>query len=407
MNNREAELIALRVLLIHNFYQQPGGEDSVFRNESGLLRDRGHEIYEYTDHNDRIHNFGHLHLAAATLWNRNTRHKLASILRDFNPDIAHFHNTFPLVSPAAYYACRDEGVPVVQTLHNYRLLCPAANFYRAGAVCEECIGKSIPWPSLLYGCYRDSRFATAGVAAMLTVHRARGTWTEMVNTYIALSEFSRTKFIEGGLPKSKLTVKPNFLSIDPGLSNQSGDYVISIGRLSVEKGTRNLISAWQQLPTQIPLRVYGDGLLSGESRERATNLGLNSISFYGQVPQEESIQALKAARFIVVPSGCYENFPMSILEAFACGIPALVSNRGAMPEIVEDGVTGVHFDAANPTDIAAKVEWAWTHAKDMEIMGRKARQQFERRYCADANYSQLLAIYRHASLKNQRSHVSF
>ena len=284
----------------------------------------------------------------------------------------------------------------MQTLHNYRLLCPAANFYREGKVCEDCLGKSVPWPGVLHGCYHDSRLATSTVAAMLTIHRAAGTWSKLVDVYIALSEFSRKKFVQGGLPESKIVVKPNFLFFDPGVSRIAGNFVISVGRLSLEKGMRNLISAWQQLPIRVPLRIYGDGPLSKESSERAKSLGMDHISFHGQIPHVELVEAVKQARFVIVPSGCYENFPMAVIEAFACGVPALASRRGAMHELIEDGITGLHFDPDVPRDIAATVEWAWTHPEEMATMGNNARHVFEMNYSAETNYRRLQQIYARA-----------
>ncbi len=389
----------MRVLLIHNFYQQSGGEDFAFRNEAQLLRDRGHEVFEYTDHNDRVQALGRLQLAIGTVWSRDSREKLESTLRNLKPDIAHFHNTFPLVSPSAYYACRAAGVPVVQTLHNYRLLCPAANLYREGRVCENCLGKSVPWPGILHGCYRESRIMTSAVAAMLTVHRAARTWSDLVDVYIALSEFSQKKFVEGGLPEYKIAVKPNFLFFDPGLSTLREDYAISVGRLSLEKGTRNLLSAWARLPISVPLLIYGDGPLRKEAEARVAGLNLKNVNLLGHVPHNELIEAIKKARFIIVPSGCYENFPMAVIEAFACGTPALVSRRGAMREIVGDGETGLHFDPDDAIDLATKVQWAWMHPDDMAKMGRNGRRLFEQRYSASANYFLLREIYSRVLIK--------
>jgi len=397
----------LRVLLVHNFYQQSGGEDFVFLNEARLLRSKGHEVFEYTDHNDRIQSVGNLHLAIATVWNRGSKEKLESVLRESKPDIVHFHNTFPLISPAAYYACRSYRVAIVQTLHNYRLLCPAANFHRDGKICEECLGKGVPWPGIVHGCYRENRITTAVVASMLAFHRAARTWSSLVDLYIALSEFSREKFIQGGLPESKITVKPNFLFSDPGFTTGRENYVISAGRLSLEKGTLNLLSAWKQLPIPVPLHIFGEGPLRREVQSRVQNLGLEQISLLGQVPHSELLEAIKKARFMIFPSGCYENFPMAVIEAFACGIPALVSRRGAMREIVENGSSGLHFDPDNPKDIAAKVEWAWTHPEELAAMGRTARRVFETSYSAELNYKPLQQIYARARNRSATAHLSF
>src|SRR3954452_18720116 len=197
----------MKILVVHNFYQQPGGEDRCLEAEVAMLRAHGDEVIQYTADNDPIDGMNRLKAAARTVWSRPAARELRDLIREHRPAVAHFHNTFPLISPAAYYACRAERVPVVQTLHNFRLLCPNALFFRDGKVCEDCLGKAVPWPGVVHGCYRGSRTATAAVAAMITPHRALGTWREMVDVYIPLTEASRQKFIAGGLPANKLVVK--------------------------------------------------------------------------------------------------------------------------------------------------------------------------------------------------------
>src|SRR5262245_40071540 len=171
----------MRILLVHNFYQQAGGEDQVFADETKLLRDHGDAVEQFTVHNDAVQQMGRLALARRTVWNKDSYRALRDAVRAHHAEIVHFHNTFPLISPAGYKAAHDEGAAVVQTLHNYRLMCPTATFYRDGGVCEDCLGRSIPWPGIAHACYRDSRSASAVVAAMLTVHRARGTWQHAVD----------------------------------------------------------------------------------------------------------------------------------------------------------------------------------------------------------------------------------
>jgi glycosyltransferase involved in cell wall biosynthesis len=206
----------MRVLLLHNHYQQPGGEDQVFAAERDLLEAHGHRVLQYTTHNDQLADMGRAGLVKAAVWNGAVYRELRALIRKEKLQVAHFHNTFVLISPAAYYAAQAEGVPVIQTLHNYRLLCPNALFFREGRVCEDCLGKTFPWPGIAHACYRESRPASGTVAAMLTTHRALGTWKRAVDLYIALTGFAREKFIEGGLPSEKIVVKPNFVHPDPG-----------------------------------------------------------------------------------------------------------------------------------------------------------------------------------------------
>src|SRR5581483_9761958 len=193
--------------------------------------------------------------AARTVWSRPAYRVLRELLRAHRPAVAHFHNTFPLISPAAYYACRAERVPVVQTLHNFRLLCPNALFFRDGRVCEDCLGKAVPWPGVAHKCYRGSRSASAAVCTMLTVHRALGTWHTAVDRFIALTDASRRKFVAGGLPADKIAVKANFVDPDPGPGTGAGGYGVFVGRLSAEKGVGTLLKAWQQLGRDVPLKI--------------------------------------------------------------------------------------------------------------------------------------------------------
>src|SRR5215218_10268668 len=278
------EITSMKILLIHNEYQQPGGEDQVFAAEAKLLEDNGQRVLRYSVHNDQVAGMNLMTLAASTIWNRSSYHELRAVIHKERPQVAHFHNTLPLISPAGYYAAKAERVPVVQTLHNYRLLCPNALFFRDGHVCEDCQGKFVPWPGVLHACYRGSRPASAVVAAMLTTHRALRTWTEQVDVYIATTEFAREKFVQGGLPVEKLVVKPNFLHPAPTPGKVQGDYALFVGRLSPEKGIGTLLAAWKRLRTRIPLKIVGDGPLA-EEVANATK-ALERAEWLGRQPRE-------------------------------------------------------------------------------------------------------------------------
>ncbi|NEP20146.1 MAG: glycosyltransferase family 4 protein [Leptolyngbya sp. SIO4C1] len=222
----------MRVLTIHNHYQQLGGEDTIFATEADLLASYGHEVYRYTICNDEVEEMNAIDLAASTLWNHSAFQKIKSLIQDFRPDVAHFHNTFPLISPAAYYAAKEAKVPVIQTLHNYRLLCPNGLFFRNGRVCEDCLGKPMPWPGIVHGCYRGSRVASGAVATMVNMHNLMGTWAKAVDIFIAYSQFALDKFIEGGLPKEKFEFKTNFLHPAPESGQGKGGFALFVGRLS-------------------------------------------------------------------------------------------------------------------------------------------------------------------------------
>jgi len=386
----------VKILLVHNRYQQPGGEDVVFEQERKLLESAGHQVVTHCRSNDEVNDssiWQRVRLAKNTVSSAESRQQVLNLLRQHHFDVVHVHNTFMMISPSIYSACREAGVPVVQTLHNYRLLCPAANFYRDGHTCEECTEHSV-WRGVQHGCYRDSRAATATVAVMLTVHRRRGTWTESVDSYVALSEFARRKFIAGGLPADKISVKPNFVQPDQGeRSNGGGAYAAYVGRLASEKGPGTMISAWKLLSKSVPLVVVGDGPLLEELQNQAREYGLTNISFRGRLSREQAQAVMKGASFVVIPSECYENFPMGMAESFACGVPVICSRLGALEELMSDGRTGLHFTSGSPQDLAAKVEWAWSNSESMRAMGKAARKEYETRYTAERNYPLLMDIY--------------
>ncbi len=389
----------MKVLVVHNAYQQRGGEEAVVEAETRLLETYGHPVVRYQRHNDELLTRGKLAgigAAVATVWSSRSFHETERLIKETRPDVAHFHNTFPLISPSAYYACARAKVAVVQTLHNYRLLCPAAKLLRDGKVCEECLGRATAWPAVVHGCYRGSRSATAAATGMLAVHRWMGSWRHKVDAYIALSEFARMKFIEGGLPAERIVVKPNFVPGDVASRTRPGNYVLFVGRISEEKGPQVLLSAWRDLGANIPLRIAGDGaLLEWLSREiRACPLP--HVELLGNCTSEEVRALMRGARFLVFPSVWYEGFPMTVAEAFASGLPVVASRLGSLSEIVQPDVTGIHFEPGNPVDLAAKVQWAWDHPEEMARMGRAARTEYEGKYRAAANYAMLTDIYRAA-----------
>jgi glycosyltransferase involved in cell wall biosynthesis len=381
----------MKILLIHNRYQQPGGEDTVFQAEKALLKRYDHEVVTYVEDNARLEGVNPLKVAVNAIWSREAQRNIRKLIEQTRPDVVHFHNTFLRISPAAYYVVKDLGLPVVQTLHNYRLICPGALLMRDGKVCEDCLRKIVPWPGVVHGCWRNSRSGTTVVAAMLTFHNILRTWENQVDVYIALTEFARKKFVQGGLPAEKIVVKPNFVHPDPGDGEHKGNFALFVGRLSAEKGIRTMLSALRVLKS-VPLKVVGDGPLMAEVKAQIERERLG-IEVLGRRPREEVFSLMRQASFLVFPSEWYEGFPMTIAEAFACGLPVLASRLGAMAELVEDGRTGLLFEPGNPDDLAEKVEWAWTHPEEMKRMGKEARKEFEEKYTDEKNYKMLMEIY--------------
>jgi glycosyltransferase involved in cell wall biosynthesis len=385
----------VKILIVHNMYQQSGGEDVVFDQERLMLERNGHQVVTFCRSNREVDNYRgirRLSLAKRTVWASDNQTYFANLLHHEKPQIVHVHNTFVMISPSIYSVCRTAGIPVVQTLHNYRLLCPTATFYRDGKICEECLHGSL-LRGIEHACYRNSRSATAAAAGMLLFHRLRGTWQRDVSSYIALTEFSRNKFIEGGLPAEKLFVKPNFVHPDPGIGNGKREYGLFVGRLSPEKRVSTVLQAWDRISHPIPMLVIGGGPDLHGLKQQAETHRLDQVRFLGQLPRNETLEAIQKARFLVFSSEWYENFPVTIAEAFACGTPVIASRLGAMKEIIDHGQSGLHFNPGDPDDLARIVEWSWAHPEELRAMGQKARRVYESKYTAATNYPLLMNIY--------------
>ena len=361
-----------------------------------MLERAGHTVCTYKRSNWEANDYAgvkRIQLAARVVWSEESRSDFTDLLRREKPDIVHVHNTFMMISPSIFSACRKAGIPVVETLHNYRLYCPAGTFFRDGHICEECVNHGV-WRGVARGCYRESRAATSVVALMLSVHHQQRTWVRDIDRFIALTEFARSKFLNAGLPADKVTVKPNFVDPDPGVErDRSARYALFVGRLSPEKRVQTLLAAWTKLRPRIPLVVIGGGPQLAQLQEETVKKGLKEITFLGHLRRDEAVRAMHEARFLVFSSEWYENFPVTIVESFACGLPVLCSRIGAMQEIVDHGRTGLHFTSGDPADMAATVQWAWDHPDEMRRMGDEARREFEARYTADRNYPILLDIY--------------
>lgn len=374
----------MKVLVAHNAYQQRGGEDAVVEAEVALLRRHSHDVVEYRRHNDELANVGRLAAAAGTLWSRQTMNEAGALLARELPDVVHVHNTFPLISPSLYWAASRAHIPLVQTLHNFRLLCPQAMFLREGRVCEDCLGK-LPWRGVMRACYRGSTAQSAVLASMVTLHRGLGTWRNKIARYIALNEFCRRKFIEGGLPPDRVVVKPNFVDRDL-LLPQPRDGFLFVGRLSEEKGISVLVQAAAALSGAM-VKVAGTGPQAPLLQAAPGIVALGVLDAEGV--RAEMARSLA----LVLPSISYENFPLTIVEAFAAGLPVIASRLGAMADLVQDGVTGLHFEPGNAEDLVARMRWASANASSMAAMGRNARGRYEAEYTAERNHQLLIAIY--------------
>ncbi|MBL8327777.1 MAG: glycosyltransferase [Rubrivivax sp.] len=377
----------LHILVIHGAYQHRGGEDSVVDSEIELLKAHGHRVSVMMRSNDEVQSLSRLQLLGKTFWARDSAEQLLRACEEpSRVDVIHAHNTFPLISPSVYWAAARRRIPVVQTLHNFRLLCPQAMFLREGKVCEDCLGQ-VPWRGAVRGCYRDSRAASSALAGMLTLHRAIGTWQHKVTRYIALNEFCRRKFVEGGLPASRVVVKPNFVEFDGPAPSGAREGLLYVGRLSQEKGIDALVGALARLPEGC-LRVAGAGPLATAFE------GLVAPQrMLGNISQISVREEMSRSLALVLPSIWYENFPRTLVEAFACGLPVIASRLGALAELVEDGVTGLLVRPSDPADLAEKMQWALQHPDQMKQMGHNARRRFESDYGSRRNHELLMRIY--------------
>lgn len=381
----------MQILSVHNKYLIRGGEDESQELERRILQENGHQVDLYEEDNSRVKSLNPAQIGLRTVWSTEAYQVIKQRLQNSTYNIVHIQNFFPLISPSVYYAAKEQGVPVVQTLRNYRLLCPNGLFFRDGQVCEDCLGNFIPYPGIMHSCYRESMVASTAVATMLTVHRAMNTWIKMVDVYITLTEFARQKMIQGGLPAEKIVVKPNFVHPDPGLGTGSGGYALFVGRLSVEKGLDTLLAAWEKLAGKIPLKIIGDGPLSTEVMTATKRIP--QVEWLGRRSMSEVHALMGEAMFLVFPSKWYETFGRVAVEAFAKGTPVIAANIGAIAELVDSERTGVHFSPGDADDLAAKVEWMLTNPAKLAKMRQEARDEFEAKYTAKNNYEQLIDIY--------------
>jgi glycosyltransferase involved in cell wall biosynthesis len=393
-DHREDAGLCPAVLFIHNRYQLRSGEDAVFDAEADLLRRFGHRVetlvVDSADLEDAPGPLGQLRLAGNAIWSRSSATAVRRAIRAFRPDIVHIHNTFPLLSPAIYRACAAEGVPMVQTLHNYRLTCPAATLFRDGRACEDCVGRVVPLPGVIHACYKGSRTQTAVVAAMISVHHLAGSWKQ-VDRYVALSEFGRQLLIRAGFPATQIIVKPNFVDPDPGGRLAHDGRFVYAGRLSIEKGIRVLLRAWRRLPPNMPLDIMGDGPLAAEVAAEAAVR--ENITFHGQIPRAEVLDRLRSATALIVPSLWYEGAPLNVIEAFGCGVPVIGSSIGAVAELVSNGVNGALFTPGNEDALAQLVTDLSQAPGRHSAMSDAARRTYLQEHTAEIGYRRLSVLY--------------
>jgi glycosyltransferase involved in cell wall biosynthesis len=380
----------MRILMVHNRYLQRGGEDVATDTEVELLRAAGHHVTTFEETNERVESLGKVRTAARTVWSPESRHRIGRLLADDPHDVMHVQNFFPLISPSVYGAARRRGTAVVQTLHNFRLMCPAATLFRDNEVCELCVGRRFAFPGVRYACYRDSRAATAVVASMSALHRARGTFRRDVDVFVTPSAFARDKFIEAGWDGDEIIVKPNCVHPDPGPGDGDGRFGLFVGRLVDVKGIAPLLEAWQRSSVDLELYIVGDGPEVPRARRAAADDP--RIRVLGPKTAIETQDLMGRARFLVVPSVLYETFGLVVAEAFAKGTPVIASRLGALPELVDDTVNGLLVTPGDITGLTGAIETMAADA-DPARMRRAARASFEAGFDGASNLSRLESIY--------------
>jgi glycosyltransferase involved in cell wall biosynthesis len=383
----------MKILTVHNKYKFRGGEDESREAEDRLLVARGHEIRELVFDNKTITGATTLIAGLTASWSSRAYRQVHQALSAWKPDILDVHNFFPLASPAVHYAARRLGIPVVQTLHNYRLFCPGALLFRNGAPCEDCVHSRFPWRGIVHRCYRGSALQTSAVSVMIGVHKTLRTWERTVSQFIAVSEFAKRKFVEAGFPESKIMVKPNFV-LDPGAPGVGGGELVFVGRLTPEKGVRTLLAAMALTNPSVSLAIVGDGPLEPEVRSAAASDP--RIRYLGRISQGAVLDLLGRATALIFPSEWYETFGRVAAEAFARGTPVVAARIGAVAEIVEDGRTGFHFQPGNARDLARVIDLAYGSPQRLVSMRQEARREFELKYTAERNYELMMTAYNRA-----------
>jgi glycosyltransferase involved in cell wall biosynthesis len=386
---------SMKILVAHNRYQVGGGEDTVVRDECKMLRQRGHCVELLEENNDSIQGLrGALATAASIAYSARSRKRMKRAIDEFGPRIIHIHNWFPRLSPSIILEANAHRLPIVQTLHNYRMFCANALLYRDGAICTDCMGRRFPLRGVAHGCYRHSRAGSAVVTAAYAFHRLARTW-DKVDLFIAVSEFERSLLIQGGIPAEKIIAKPNFVQSDPANTiEEKEDFALYVGRITEEKGLRTLLAAWNTGRIPLRLKILGDGPLADEIRSCAQKN--QKIEYKGPQPSEVVSREMAKARYLVFPSEWYETFGKVVVEAFSRGTPVLAANLGNMKELVEEGVTGYRFP---PGDAEALVSCAlrFPEGEPYTRMCTNCLAAYQSRFTTEKNYEALMQIYSRAA----------
>lgn len=380
----------MRILSVHNEYLIRGGEEESRKAEVSVLKQYGNELSSYVENNKKIADLSQVNAALRTLWSKESYRTVKQILQAKKHDVIHVQNFFPLVSPSVYYAAQSEGVPVVQAVRNYRFLCANTFMYRDGNVCELCVKKSFKVDAIQHKCYRENRAASATAASMHLLHSILPTWNR-IDRFLAVSEFVKKKMVEGGFPEHKITVKPNFVYPDPGISLDKEEFILYVGRLQPEKGIMHLLETVDAMNAPIKLKIIGEGTLLPEVLKFANRN--NNIEYLGKMPLTDTYDVIGKAKALVIPSLWHEPFGRVIVEAYAKGTPVIGARMGGIPELIENGITGYTYEAKSQSDLAAQIDRIYSNTALSKEMGLAAYDLYKRKYTPEANYRMMLDTY--------------
>lgn len=390
----------MRILLVHNFYQQFGGEDQVVLHELETLKEK-HDVCFYSRHNNELLQLGPIGKANAlfaTVDSHRTRTDIHALVAEHRPDVAYLHNIYPLISPSIYHVLHSLGVPIVQVIHDFRPLCTNGWFYNQEGVCERCKGGN-NLHAIRHRCYKDSYAYSTLYAAALAFARSSGALAK-VDAFVCLTDFARRKLASAGVRPERLFVRPNCIdATQVAPSAGSCDYVAYIGRLSREKGVWTLIQAMENVRGPM-LKIAGTGPEEAAIRDYVKKKGIQNVQLLGFVSGSAREEFLRNSMFTIMPSEWYEMFPMVLLEAWATGKPVIGSNLGATADLIEDGSTGLLFEPANPLDLAQKIESLYSSPDRASCMGTRARAVVETKYSPAASHNLLMQIFHEVSRRN-------
>lgn len=381
----------MRVMVVHNFYIQPGGEDKSYRDEADLIEKNGNPVLRFERHNRDLQGKTIGSIVKQTLWSNEVVRDFYEAAQDFRPDVIHCHNTFPQIGIAPYSVAARLRIPVVETLHNYRWICPASSLLRDGEPCMQCVGKRWQWPSIQHACYQGKRSRTSIIAWRNFRYGGAPAGIVGVSRFIALTHKAKALFVQGGFPAERMVVKPNFIAEDPGVGGPRSQRVLFVGRLTHEKGVELILEIWAKHQIEFPLRIVGSGPLEQKVREAAAENPL--IEWAGELPHEQVMAEMREARVLLMPSVGQETFGRTLIEAFATGTPVVAANHSSMAEVVEHGVTGLLFENASHLACAQALRELMSDRERWQAMSESARKVYQDNYSSEINYQQLVKIY--------------